>query len=50
MTTHRLVCPCGLDEKIDGWLDARAIQDLHNSRTESCEAVIDLHYSREAAS
>lgn len=48
MSTHRLTCPCGLDEKVDGWLDARAIQALHN-RTEGCDAVVDLNYTRETA-
>lgn len=46
MSTHRLVCPCGVDREIDGWLDALEIQRLHN-RVEGCEAVIDLQYTRE---
>lgn len=48
MSTHRLICPCGFDQLVDGWLDARAIQDLHN-REEGCNAVIDLNYTREAS-
>ena len=49
MSTHKLTCPCGLDEKIDGWLDALELRDLHN-RTEGCKAVIDLNYTREVVS
>jgi len=47
MTTHRVVCPCGYDVPVDGWLDALGVS--RHSRTPGCDAVVDLHYSREAS-
>ena len=47
MTTHRVVCPCGYDVPMDGWLDALGVS--RHSRTPGCDAVVDLHYSREAS-
>lgn len=46
VSTHKLVCPCGLDVEIDGWLDAVEIRALHN-RAEGCDATVDLNYTRE---
>ncbi len=48
MTTHRVVCPCGYDVPVDGWLDAIEVSRLH-SRAPGCDAVVDLHYSKETA-
>jgi hypothetical protein len=45
MASHVLVCPCGLRDEIDGWLDALELRRLHN-RQPGHEAVIEL-YTRE---
>lgn len=47
MSTHTVTCLCGYSQAIDGWLDALEISRLH-SRTPGCDAVVDLHYSKEA--
>jgi len=48
VTTHTVTCLCGYSQAIDGWLDALEISRLH-SRTPGCDAVVDLHYSKETA-
>ena len=42
MTSHVIECPCGWRIKVDGWLDALDLRDLHN-RFDGHAAVIELN-------